>query len=262
MHHRISTTLPDVSEDSVRPPTGTALPRPGPPTAERARPSLFDLDRAASPGPLEESTMAGGPLDRAAVWSMGRAAERRWGFRPTIQPHLIAHLGALKGLRWDRRHLARCLAVSRALGPIRTHLACVTISQLNGCRYTARGHGYALELHYLHEHDKLLPVDADTLADWAGLPRPELRSKLAAALLSAGLHVELMWVDRTIALVEGSQRPIDADELRLSHLITQFAVLNRVGVGAQPEFDEAHDAINRNEELKARLATLRAAANS
>jgi hypothetical protein len=246
----------------LRTPTGHALPRPGPPTAERARPSLFDLDRAAFPGSMEEPTMAGGLLDRVAVRQMGRAAERRWGFRPTIQPYLIKQLGAFGGLRWGYQHMARYIAVNRALGPIRTHLACVTISQLNGCRYTARGHGLALELHYLRERDKLLPVDADTLAEWAGLPRAELRSKLAAALMSANLHVELMWVDKTIALVEGSQRPIDGDEARLAHLIAQFQVLNAVGVAAQPEYDEAHDSINRDEELKARLAALRTAANS
>jgi hypothetical protein len=204
--------------------------------------------------------MAASRLDRAATWALERTSQRDWGFRPSLYEHLIAELGPIRGLGWaigGKRWYDRAM---RALGPIRTHLACVTISQLNGCRYTTYGHAVALELHYLRLHEKLFPVDADTLTSWSGLPRVELRKKLGEALLSAGLHVELLWVDRTIALLDGGQQPIDDDEVRLAHLIAQFEVLTKVGSDVEPDRDHAHDPINKDAAIKAELAELRAAA--
>lgn len=204
--------------------------------------------------------MAASRLDRTATWLLVRRSERNWGFRPAQHQHLIARLGPVRGLGWSmgsRRWYDRAM---RALGPIRTHLACVTISQLNGCRYTAYGHALALELHYLRLYEKLFPVDADTMTGWTGLPRAELRNKLREALLSAGLHVELLWVDRTIALLDGGQQPIDDDEVRLAHVISQFELLTEVSAAVEPDRDQAHDAINKDADLKAKLAELRAAA--
>jgi len=206
--------------------------------------------------------MAGRRLHRGAVRVLEELAKRRWGFCPNVVPHLVGQLGPIRAVRWTLRAAGTFDAAVRALGPVRTHLACVAISQFNGCRYTTHGHAYALELHYLRQRERLFPADADTMADWAGLPRPELRGRLRDALMGAGLHVELMWVDRTLALAEGSQQPIDEDERRLAQLVTLFATLTAVGIVGGPEPDQAHDPINRDARLKTRLAALRAAKNS
>ena len=206
--------------------------------------------------------MAGRRLDHGAERAVAELARRHWGFCPNVVPHLVEQLGPVRALRWTVRASSTFDAAVRAHGPIRTHLACVAIAQIKGCSYTAHGHAYALELHHLRQHDRLFPVDADTMAGWAGLPRSELRGRLRDALMSAGLHVELMWVDRTLALAEGDQQPIDEDERRLAQLVTLLATLSAVGIVGGPEPDQAHDPINKDVRLKTRLAALRAARSS
>jgi hypothetical protein len=136
----------------------------------------------------------------------------------------------------------------------------VTISLRNGCRYCTYGHAYALELHYLRQHDRLFPVGAEEVAEWAGRSRTELRTLLADGLTRADLHVELLLVDRVLDLAHGGQRPIDRAEHRLAHLISMFATLNEVGSTSGAAPDGAHDPVHKDEGLRARNAELRAAA--
>lgn len=206
--------------------------------------------------------MADRRLDHGAERVVEELARRHWGFCPNLVSHLVEQLGPVRAVRWTMRASATFDAIVRALGPIRTHLACVVIAQIKGCSYTTHGHAYAMELHYLRRHDQLFPVDADTMAGWAGLPRTELRGRLRDALMAAGLHVELLWVDRTLALADGGQQPIDEDERRLSQLVSIVTVLAAVGIVGGPEPDQAHDRINKDVRLKTRLAALRAARSS
>jgi hypothetical protein len=206
--------------------------------------------------------MAGRRLDRGAVRVLGELARRRWGFSPNIVPHLVEQLGPIRAVRWALRAAGTVDTAVRSLGAVRAHLVCVVISQFKGCQYTTHGHAYALELHYLRQHDRLFPTDADTMAGWAGLPRAELRGRLRDTLMAAGLHVELLWVDRTLALAEGGQQPIDEAERRLAQLVTLFGTLTAVSIVGGPEPDQAHDPINRDARLKTRLAALRSAKSS
>jgi hypothetical protein len=148
----------------------------------------------------------------------------------------------------------------RVLGPLRTHMACTLISLHNGCRYCSFGHAYAMELLYLEERGTLLPLDARAASEWIGLERAELRRRMIDVLQRADLHGEVLWVDRTLALASGSERPVEANEARIAHLVSMFAVLNKVGIAADVEPDEAHDPINKNHELKARHTALRRSA--
>ncbi|WP_214406626.1 hypothetical protein [Pseudonocardia lacus] len=202
--------------------------------------------------------MVGGRLDGIAVRVLQHLGRRRWGFPPEIMHPLVQHLGPVRALRWTLRASRHYDRAMRALGPLRGHLACVAVSLVNGCRYCAHGHAYALELHHLNNRDRLFPESAETVAGWAGLPRNEVRSRLRDALMRADLHVELIWVDRALDLADGGQ-PIDDEEARIAHLVSVLDTLNAVGIAGSPPFDEAHDPLNKDTRLKTRLAALRAA---
>ncbi|MHA6627881.1 hypothetical protein ACU61A_20790 [Pseudonocardia sichuanensis] len=183
-----------------------------------------------------------------------------WGFAPRMIPHIVARLGPVRAVLWFAVNMPRLLRTMHVLGPLRTHLAAVAISLHNNCTYCAYGHAFALELIYLREHDRLFPVDARTIAEWRDLGPRELGHRLRSVLQEAGLHVEALWVDRTLALAAGGHRPVDADEARIVHMVGMIGRMNRIAVEAGVEPDEAQNPINKDTALKARYAELRAAA--
>lgn len=201
--------------------------------------------------------MAAGGSERFAVAVLEGIGRRLWGFPPRLMPFVVEQLGPVRALGWFIANMPRYERTLRLLGPLRTHLACMTISLVNGCRYCAFGHAYALELIYLRERDRLFPLDATTLGGWGDLAPRELRDRLGGVLAQAGLHVELFWVDRTLALATGAQLPIDGPEVRIAHLVRMFGVLNAVGIAGQVASDEAHDPANKDIGLKTRHAALR-----
>jgi alkylhydroperoxidase family enzyme len=185
-----------------------------------------------------------------------------WGFTPKMVRHIVRRLGPVGAPVWFAANMPRYLWTMQVLGPLRTHLAAVAISLHNSCTYCAYGHAYALELIYLRDHGRLFPVDAHTLAGWRGLPPRELGSRLHRALQEAGLHVEALWVDRTLALATGATRPVDRDEARLAHMVRMIGRINRIAVEAGVvEPDEAQNPVNKDSALKARHAQLRTAAS-
>ncbi len=142
-------------------------------------------------------------------------------------------------------------------GGLRTHLMAVAISLVNGCQYCTFGHAYAFELHYLREHARLFPLDENDVEQLLGLPPAVIRARLVEALQRAGLHGEVRWLDRAIALAIGDARPSDQDEVRVAHLVRMFRVLNSVGIARRVRPDQAHDPLNKDARLKLRYARLR-----
>jgi hypothetical protein len=202
--------------------------------------------------------MAESKLERLitrAIWTMCRAL---WGFSPRMIPHIVHRMGPLRALVWFAVNFPRYLWSLHVLGPVRFHLACVAISLHNNCTYCAFGHAYALELVYLRDRDRLFPLDARTLAGWLDLEPRELERRLHGVLHEAGLHVEAMWVDRTLALACGVQQPVDSVEARLAHLVRMLGTINKIAVDSKVEPDEAQNPVNKNSEIKARYAELRA----
>jgi alkylhydroperoxidase family enzyme len=262
-------TLIDDSEATVRTRHGSTLD----PARLPAASSGWSLrrrtgDPAVRPDPPDQPTaspreprMAGRRLDRVAVRLLEAITRQHWGFAPAILPHLVEQLGPIRAARWMRRNTRRYKRAVHEFGPLRTHLACATISMLNGCRYCAHGHAYAIELHHLRKHDRLFPVDTETMTAWTGMPRNELRARLRDALVEADLPVELIFVDRVLDLADGG-RPIDGQETVISHLVSIMETLNSVGIAGGPEIDEAHDPLNKDARLKTKLATRRAAGRS
>jgi alkylhydroperoxidase family enzyme len=184
-----------------------------------------------------------------------------WGFAPRMLPHVVARLGPVRSLLWFTVNMPRLLRTMHVLGPLRTHLAAVAISLHNGCTYCAYGHAFALELIYLRDNGRLFPVDARTLAGWRDLEPRELGRRLRRVLQDAGLHTEVLWVDRTLALAAGEHRPVDQDEARIAHLVGMFGRMNRIAVEAGVEPDEAQNPVNKDAALKARYTAMRATAS-
>jgi hypothetical protein len=197
---------------------------------------------------------------RLAVRGLEALCRAMRGFPPTIVRLVVDHMGPLRAIGWFGTHMPRFLASRLVLGPVRVHLACIVVSLRNGCGYCAYGHVYALELLYLRQHGRLFPIDATALDEWYGLDPRALRVRLRTALATAGLHTEAIWVDRVVALAEGTQTPVDADEARLAHVIRMADTASRIAAAGNAAPDEAHDPINKDATVKARHATLRSAA--
>jgi AhpD family alkylhydroperoxidase len=233
------------------------------------RPGLIELRPAQLPrtavhqcGSLidtvrEELEMGTTGLDQLVVRMLEAACRRMWGFPPRMIPFIVGRMGAVRAVAWFARNMPRYLSTLRVLGPVRTHLACVTISLRNGCTYCAYGHAYALELFHLRDHGRLFPTSAAEMADWIGLDGRELRDRLRALLQQAGLHVEALWVDRTLDLMDGAG-PMDAAEARIAHLVRMVGTMNGIATDNHVAPDEAQSPINKDVALKARYTTLRA----
>jgi alkylhydroperoxidase family enzyme len=202
--------------------------------------------------------MARNGLDEFVVRALETACRWLWGFSPRMIPHIVARMGAVRAVAWFAANMPRYLLTMQVLGPLRTHLAGVAISLHNGCTYCAFGHAYALELIYLRDHDRLFPVDAHTLAGWLDLEPRQLGSRLRGVLQDAGLHVEALWVDRTLALASGAQQPVDGAEVRVAHIVRMLGTMNKIAVENQVEPDEAQNPINKDAAIKARHTALRA----
>jgi len=202
--------------------------------------------------------MAQRGIDRFAVRVLEWLGNRLWGLPPRLMAPIVAQLGALPALAWVVRNMPRYERALRALGPPRTHLACTTSSLYNGCRYCSLGHLYAVELICLEERGPLSPLDArSAAAELIGLHPGELRRRMVDVLERADLHGEVRWVDTTLALAGGAQRPVDAQEARIAHLVSMFRVLNDAGIASGVEPDEAHDPRNKDVRLKSRHDELR-----
>ncbi|MDN5861151.1 MAG: hypothetical protein L0H84_21310 [Pseudonocardia sp.] len=202
--------------------------------------------------------MGGGGL---VVRLIGRMCTAMWGFTPAVIPEMVSSMGSARALRWFAANFPRYLVTLHLLGPVRTHLAALAISLYNGCTYCAYGRARSLELIYLRDRGLLFPVDADTLASWGGLPRRELATRLRDVLERAGLHAEVIWVERTLALAVGEINAMDATEARIAHLCGMVGTMNGIAVAAGIAPDGAHDTVNKDATLKTRLAELQSSAS-
>jgi alkylhydroperoxidase family enzyme len=207
--------------------------------------------------------MASSALKRVVTVVLERLGMHLWGFPPRLMAPIVVQLGPLRALAWFAWNMPRYERTLKEFGAVRTHLICTAISLVNGCRYCGYGHGYALQLAYLREHHRLFPLSEHTMGLLRGLPPGVIRHRMAGAAQRAGLHSEVRWVERAIALtLADDRRPTDDDDVRISHLVRMFGVLNSVGISDDTEPDQAHTPLNKDRALKQRYARLRAAAGT
>lgn len=202
--------------------------------------------------------MVGDSQNELVVGMLERICRLLWGFPPRMIPFIIKRMGTVRGLWWFIANMPRYLATLHVLGPIRAHLACVVISLHNGCIYCAYGHTYAIELLYFRDRGRLFPLDSEMLAGWLHLEPRQLAAQLRRVLQDAGLHVEALWVDRTLALATGDLAPVDRAEARLAHLVRMVGAMNEIAIAYGVKPDQAHDTINKSWALKEHHAALRA----
>ena len=200
--------------------------------------------------------MGGGGL---VVRLMGRTCTAMWGFMPAVIPAMIETMGTARALRWFAANFPRFLVTLYVLGPVRTHLVGLAVSLRNGCVYCAFGRAHALELIYLRDRDKLFPLDSRTLGSWIALSPRELGLALRGVLEEAGMHAEVIWVERALALAAGDIVPMDAAEARIAHLCRMVSAVNAIALRAGVVPDQAQDPINKDQALKDRFAALQAA---
>ena len=200
-------------------------------------------------------------IDRRASALLEWIGKRLWGFPPRLMPSIVRQLGGLGALRWFVSNMPRYEATLRAFGPVRTHLLCVMISLRNGCPYCTFGHAYALELAFLREHDALFPLDEQAIVELHHLEPDRIRDRMVEALRAANVADGVRWVDRVVTLSDPEVEALDADDRRVKHLVRMFGVLNSCGIADRIPPDEAHDPLNKDLGLKARYASLRAAAS-
>lgn len=197
-------------------------------------------------------------LERTVTLLLEGTCKVLWGFPPNLLEPTVSHLGAGAALRWFLRNMPRYQRTLAAYGEVRTHLLCLAISLVNGCHYCTYGHGYALHLAYLREHDALFPLGELELQRLCGLPPAAIRYDLVAAVQRAGLHADTRHLERVLILkLAEDPQPTDGDDLRLIQLVHMFGVLNSVGVRHQVPADQAHSALNKDVELKRRYNAMR-----
>lgn len=196
-------------------------------------------------------------LDRLVVAALQACCRRVWGFAPAVLPHMVEHFGPIRASSWFAVNMPRYLYSLRRFGGIRAHLACIVVSLYNGSHYCAHGHGYALELLYLRDHGRLFPLDVRTLRGWPDHDPRTLGRRLREVLQAAGMPGEALWVDTTLGLLAGDL-PVDEDEVLLAHLVTMVSEMNAVALAAGIAPDGAQNPVNKDAEVKARHAELRA----
>lgn len=196
-------------------------------------------------------------LERGVTAVLEGIGKRLWGFPPRLMAPIVAHLGALRALCWFLWNMPRYERTLRLHGGLRTHLMSTAISLVNGCAYCTFGHAYALQLVYLREYGRLFPLDELDFGRLLGQRPGVVGSRLEQALRRAGLHGEIWWLDRTIALAVGDPRPTDPCEVWVAHLVRMFTVLNTVGIADRTDPDEAHDPSNKDSALRLRYDRLR-----
>jgi hypothetical protein len=198
--------------------------------------------------------------DRLAVRVLEGLGRQLWGFPPRLIAGIVAELGDLEALTWFAYNMPRYECTLRLLGPLRTHLACTVISLHNGCRYCSFKHASALEHVHLEQQGTLFPSDAHAMTEWIGLGPGALRQRIVEVLERAGLHGEVLWVDRTLALAVGSHGPVDADEARIAHLVRMVGVLNAVGMTYGVAPDATHEPAHEDRASTEPQAALRESA--
>lgn len=202
-----------------------------------------------------------GVLGHGVTVVLERLGMYLWGFRPKVMAPLVAELGPARALGWFFWNIALYQRTLSEFGPVRTHLVCTTISLLNGCQYGSHGHAYALELAYLREHGRLFPLTQQAIGLLRGLPPGIIRHRMVSAARSAGLHADVRWLERAANLtLAEDRRPTDRQDVRISHLVCMFGMLNSIGMAHHTEPDDAApSALNKDAALQARYVSLRAA---
>ncbi len=195
---------------------------------------------------------------RIAVKILESIGTHLWGFKPNMMRHFVLEYGAFKSVVWFVKHMPKYEKILKKWGAVRTHFVSTVFSTVQGCAYCTYGHAYAMQLHYFKQTGKLFPLDESELIELHGLPEENIVKRLGTALTEAGLPDEVEILNKISTLREHLPTgQLSQDDDYLLHLKSMFSVLNSCGIKRQVAPDEAHDPINRDEQLRERYAVAR-----
>jgi len=198
-------------------------------------------------------------INRFTTWFVSLYPRKKWGLAENIlSKYLVENLGPLGALRWTMQNGPRADRTVKEWGGMRANLLFAMASLLNGCSYCLFAHARAFELYYFEKHDKLFPLDQHDFLSLIPLTDQASRERLEQALTAAGLSSEIETFRRLYALKLEGATPRPGDE-NLVHAIQMYDMLNYCSIEGQIELDDAHDIINKNQELKTRYAAARLA---
>lgn len=180
-----------------------------------------------------------------------------WGFKPNLMQHIVDQHGPGKALAWFVQNMPTYEKTLKEWGAIRTHLLATEISVLNGCPYCTYGHAYALQLHYLKEKGQVMSVDEQDMVAWHMLSEAEAIEQFRSLIQSSALLSEGQILERMLVLRQGSEQPMAGDDLKIMHLLKMFSFLNQCGIRGKTDPDQAHDPINKDDELRREYHRLR-----
>lgn len=209
---------------------------------------------------FKEEPMQGETMNIAKNMSRGMLefiGSSLWGFKPNLMKDIVDQNGGFSSVTWFARNMPAYERILKEWGPIRTHLLASEISVLNGCPYCTYGHIYALQLHYLQQHDILMTASEDQFVSWHSLDEKEKIKQIRGFIEENDLSSEMALFDRMLELKAGANTTDSKEDKNIAHLIQMFAYLNQCGIVGKTESDQAHDPINQDEPLKARYAQLR-----
>ena len=193
---------------------------------------------------------------RIATWVLRQISKRKWGIEAVIMPVIVRQLGPLSAIRWMSKNIPKYEKAVEDMGPIRANLVFAIASLLNGCAYCTYAHGRAFELYYFEKHGKLFPLDDHQLINLIPLTDEKVRAELENALREAGLGDEVAVFRRLYSLkLEGLEET--PEDHHLVHAIGMYDFLNFCAIESQVTLDEAHDRVNKDENLKRRYAEAR-----
>jgi alkylhydroperoxidase family enzyme len=192
-----------------------------------------------------------------AVFLLEALGDHLWGFKPNLMADFVEQRGALPALFWFAKNMPKYEHILEKWGPVSTHLIATVISTLNGCRYSIHGHAYALELHYLHNTDKLFALSKVEMVELHELSEKQILERFEQALVEADLAEEILLLNRVSELRQDSQLALSRSDQDLLHLIQMFEALSDCAKASNTPLDSAHDPIGKNRALRDRYAKLR-----
>ncbi len=173
-----------------------------------------------------------------------------WSFKPNLMKDIVKQNGGFKALKWFGSNMPKYEKILKRMGPISTHLLAVEISALNGCPYCTFGHAYAFQLHFFKKFKTLFPVDEYEMTSFCHLNRSATIEKIRNMLTNGKLFDQLPYFEQMMKIMDQELVPNSDEEQDISHLIQMFGFLNTCGIEGKTQHDEAHDPINKNEDLK------------
>ncbi len=188
--------------------------------------------------------------NRPSTYILENIGYQLWSFKPNLMKEIVNQHGGLKALKWFGSNMPKYEKILKEMGPITTHLLAVEISAINGCPYCTFGHAYAFQLHFFKDYKTLFHIDEYEMMSYCQLNTKATITRIRQMLNNGKLFDQLPYFEKMLEMLNHNTNPMAKEEQYIQHLIQMFGYLNTCGIEGKTPHDEAHDPINKNEDLK------------